>query len=410
MKVMIGQRLNLSRVAAGLSLRDLQARINNRVTAQAISKYERNESMPSSGVIIALAGALHVSVDYLAGEREIVLEAVEFRREVLTSRQEEARVEARVLQLLERYLTVEELLGLPSVTWDKPREAPWPVLADSAEAEHGARGLRTHWELGLDPVPNLIEVLEERGIKVLSMALRNIDGLAARVRRESGSVASVVVVNRRDWGERQRFTMAHELGHMVLDVAPNVDDEKAAHRFAGAFLMPAEALRAEIGRRRKSIGWSELFELKRIFGVSVQALTYRCKELGIFSNALFRRLFDDFSRRGWRSPPYREPHAMDGEEPRRFERLCLRALAEGAISDAKAAELLGTSVHALNRRMGGAAQPRVRPPSGVNAIACGAPSACIKDPGQARRQAGQARRQALDSSRPSLSEERPRLW
>ena len=352
MKVMVGQRLNLSRIAAGLSLRGLQARIDNRVTAQAISKYERNESMPSSGVLIALANALGVSVDYLASERGMVLEAVEFRRKLLTNRREEARVEARVLQLLERYLMVEELLDLPSVTWDKPREAPWPVLLDSAEAEHGARGLRAYWGLGLDPVSNLVELLEERGIKVLSVALTNIDGLTARVRRKNGSAASVVVVNRGDWGERQRFTIAHELGHMVLEVALKVDGEKAAHRFAGAFLMPAERLRAEIGRRRKSIGWSELFELKRIFGVSVQALTYRCKELGIFSNALFRRLFDEFTRRGWRSPPYQEPHAMDGEEPRRFERLCLRALAEGAISDAKAAELLGTTVHALNRRMG----------------------------------------------------------
>ena len=348
---MIGQRLNLSRTAAGLSLRELGARIDNRVTAQAISKYERNESMPSSDVLIALADALDVSVDYLVGDRAMVLEAVEFRRKKLTSRREEGRVEARVLQLLERYLTVEELLGLPSVTWDKPREAPWPVLLDPAEAEHGARGLRAHWGLGLDPIPNLVELLEERGIKVLSMDLTNIDGLTARVRREDGSAAFVVVVNRGDWGERQRFTIAHELGHMVLDVAPKVDGEKAAHRFAGAFLMPAETLRAEIGRRRKSMGWSELFDLKRILGVSVQALTYRCTDLSIFNKALFRRLFDEFSRRGWRNPPYREPHAMDGEEPRRFERLCLRALAEGAISEAKAAELLGTSVHALNRRM-----------------------------------------------------------
>lgn len=307
--------------------------------------------MPSSDVLIALADALDVSVDYLTSDRAMVLEAVEFRRKKLTSRREEGRVEARVLQLLERYLTVEELLGLPSVTWDKPREAPWPVLLDPTEAEHGARGLRAYWGLGLDPIPNLVELLEERGIKVLSMDLTNIDGLTARVRREDGSVAFVVVVNRRDWGERQRFTIAHELGHMVLDVAPKVDGEKAAHRFAGAFLMPAETLRAEIGRRRKSMGWSELFDLKRILGVSVQALTYRCKDLGIFNKTLFRLLFDEFSRRGWRSPPYREPHAMSSEEPKRFERLCLRALAEGAISEAKAADLLGISVHALNLRM-----------------------------------------------------------
>ena len=267
---MIGHRLRLSRSAAGLSLRQLQTRIDHRVSAQAISKYERNESMPSSGVLIALADALDVSVDYLAGDEDLVLEAVEFRKKRLTGKRQEARVEARVLHLLERYLMVEEILGLPSVAWDKPREAPWPVVRNLSEAEQSALGLRIHWGLGQDPIPNLVELLEERGIKVLAMDLLDIDGLTARVRRETGAPAAVVVVNRRDWGERQRFTVAHELGHMVLDVSPKLKEEKAAHRFAGAFLMPAETLRAEVGKHRKSMGWSELFELKRIFGVSVQ--------------------------------------------------------------------------------------------------------------------------------------------
>ena len=348
---MIGQRLRISRLASGLSLRDLMAKIDNRVTAQAISKYERNESMPSSGVLIALADALDVSVDYLAGDADMVLEAVDFRKKGRIGRRDEARIEAKVLHLLERYLTVEEILGLPSVAWDKPREAPWPVVRNLSEAEQGALGLRIHWGLGLDPIPNLVEPLEERGIKVLAMDLPDVDGLTARVRRERAAAASVIVVNRGDWGERQRFTVAHEIGHMVLDVFPKLNEEKAAHRFAGAFLMPAETIRAEIGKHRKSMGWGELFELKRVFGVSVQALTYRCKDLGIFSNNLFRSLFDEFARRGWRSPPYEEPYAMQGEKPGRFERLCYRALVEGAVSDAKAAELLGISVHELNQRV-----------------------------------------------------------
>ena len=58
---MIGQRVKIARSAAGLSLRDLESKIDNLVTAQAISKYERNESMPSSRVLIALADALGVS-------------------------------------------------------------------------------------------------------------------------------------------------------------------------------------------------------------------------------------------------------------------------------------------------------------------------------------------------------------
>ncbi len=347
---MIGKRVKLARSASGLSLRDLEERIGNRVTAQAIGKYERDESMPGSDVLIALADALDVSVDYLVGDQEIVLEAVEFRKKTITSRREESQVEAKVLHFLERYLMVEELLQLPSVEWHSPREAPYPVHAVS-EADHAARSLRDHWGLGNDPIPNLVELLEEQGIKVLAVDLTNIDGLTARVHRAGKATVPVIVVNRKEWGERQRFTLAHELGHLVMDVAAKVDEEKATHRFAGAFLMPAEALWAEIGKHRRAIGWEELFALKQLFGSSVQAITYRCKDLGIFSAATFRRLFNDFNRFGWRSPPYEEPYARKGEEPKRFERLTFRALAERAISEAKAAELLGISVQELNRRM-----------------------------------------------------------
>ena len=347
---MIGQRLKLARSAAGLSLRDLEVKIGNRVTAQAIGKYERNESMPGSGVLIALADALDVSVDYLVGDQEMVLEAVEFRKKTITSRREEAQVEAKVLHLLEQYLMIEELLHLPSVEWHSPREAPYPVRAVS-EADRAARSLRDHWGLGNDPIPNLVELLEEQGIKVLSVDLTSIDGLTARVRRAGKGPVPVIVVNGKEWRDRQRFTLAHELGHMVMDVAAKLDEEKAAHRFAGAFLMPADALWAEIGKHRTSIGWSELFALKQLFGTSVQAITYRCKDLGIFSATLFRRLFNDFNRLGWRSPPYKEPYAKKGEKPKRCERLTFRALAEGAISEAKAAELLNISVQDLNRRM-----------------------------------------------------------
>ncbi|MAM94927.1 XRE family transcriptional regulator [Parvibaculum sp.] len=348
---MIGQRLKLARAAAGLSLRGLEEKIGNRVTAQAIGKYERNESMPSSGVLIALASALDVSEDYLVGDQEMVLEGIEFRKKKITGKREEAQVEAQVLHLLERYLMIEELLHLPSVEWDRPREAPYPVRQSLGEADRAAASLRDHWGLGVDPIPNLVELLEEHGIKVLAIDLTNIDGLTARVRRSRKGAVPVIVVNGKDWGERQRFTLAHELGHMVMDVADGVDEEKAAHRFAGAFLMPADALWSEIGKHRTSISGKELIYLKRLFGVSIQAITYRCKDLGIFSEPLFRRLFQEFNRLGWRSPPYKEPEILKAEMPTRFKRLTFRALSEGAVSESKAAELLSVPLHALDALM-----------------------------------------------------------
>lgn len=351
---MIGRRLLLARTASGLSLRELADRIDNRVTAQAIGKYERDEMMPGSAALIALASALAVSVDYLLGEQELVLDGVEFRKKAITSRREEAQLEAAVLHLLERYLAVEEILGLRSVEWDRPRGAPYPVN-EAADADRAARSLRQAWNLGADPIPNLVELLEEQGIKVIALGLKldNVDGLKAQVRRPNREPSPVIVVNRGVWGERQRFTLAHELGHMVMDLAPGVNAEKAADRFAGAFLMPAEALWSEIGKHRTQVSLGELLRLKELFGASVQAIAYRCKDLGIIPEPLFRALFQAFKARGWRSPPYKEPGALRIEEPRRFERLCYRALAEGALSEAKTAELLGLSVRELNRRMDG---------------------------------------------------------
>jgi Zn-dependent peptidase ImmA (M78 family)/DNA-binding XRE family transcriptional regulator len=349
---MIGKRLKLARAAAGLSLRQLADRIENRVSAQQIGKYERDEDVPSSGVLIALSHALRVSVDYLVGDQEMVLEGVEFRKRQIASKKEEAQIEAQALHVIERYLLVEEILGLQSAEWDKPREAPFPVR-EIADAELAARSLREYWNLGIDPIPDVVELLEERGIKVVVVrSNEHIDGLAAQVRRSRCEPIPVIVICTGVHGERQRFNLAHELGHMIMDVQGDERfREKAALRFAGAFLMPAEALWSNVGRNRSSIGWSELFALKKLFGASVQAITYRCADLGIFPPALKAALFREYSRLGFRAGPEYEPQQLAEEKPERFDRLCYRALAENAISEAKAAELLNITVHELNRRM-----------------------------------------------------------
>lgn len=349
---MIGRKLKVGRAAAGLSLRELAGKIDGLVTAQAIGKYERDEDMPSSRVLMALASALKVTEDYLLSDDELVLEGVEFRKKAGSSSREEATIEAQTIHLLERYLAVEDLLHMRSVDWEQPRSAPYPVM-DVRDAEDAARSVREDWGLGNDPIPKLAELLEERGIKILSLDLNDIDGLAAKVRRKDRQAARVIVVKRSTWSERKRFNLAHELGHMVIAAGPGVDEEKAAHRFAGAFLMPADALRAEVGATRSSISLGELVVLKGRYGASIQAIAYRCKDLGIINQVAFGRLFRIFTQRGWRTAPFEEPGRMlpEMEEPKRFERLCYRALAEHAISESRAAELLGISVRELDARL-----------------------------------------------------------
>ena len=349
---MFSERLKLARKRSGLSLRALSSRIGGIVSAQAIGKYERGAMMSSSTVAIALATALDVSMSYLLSPSNVSLASVEFRKLASTSARERAAVEGEVLDHVDRYLQVEELLGVASSMREEPSGAPYGI--DTVEdAEPAALSVRLAWNLGSDPILDMTELLEERGIKVLKLPLpRSVDGLTCYVRRVDGADVPVVVCSTAKSIERQRFTIAHELGHMVLDIPPGVPEEKACHRFAGAFLAPQEELMREVGRRRFNFGFGELIELKRMFGISAAALVMRMRDLGIITEATGVGIFRGIGR-SWRRD---EPCPLERtESPRRFRRLCLRALAEQEISESKAAELLRLRVSEIERVMAGAA-------------------------------------------------------
>ena len=344
---MIGERLKLARSAAGLSLRELESLLAGLVSAQAIGKYERNEMMPGSEVLIGLARALDVSEDYLLREASAELIGVEFRKQHLPSAKDRTRVEAQVLSAVERYLEVEDLLAVEP-DWKLPKGFPWPIHSPE-DAEAAADALRHVWKLGVDPIPNLTEFLEEKGVKIVACALENrISGVNAKVKREGAGEVQAIVLNSTHPGERQRFTLAHELGHLVLKASSHELIEDACNRFAGALLMPGEVLKREMGAQRSEISIRELFLLKSTFGVSAQAVAYRCADLGIINAALKKSVFLVFGKRGWRKA---EPNPIPAEKPSRFQRLCLRALSECAISESKAAELLAVTPRQLRESL-----------------------------------------------------------
>jgi Zn-dependent peptidase ImmA (M78 family) len=122
-----------------------------------------------------------------------------------------------------------------------------------------------------------------------------------------------------------------------------VDVEKAAYRFAGAFLVPEDAARSELGQNRHTLDFFELHLLKHKYGLSMQGWVYRAKDLRIISEAAAKRLFMHFRKMGWHR---REPgDQLDPEKPERMKRLLMRALAEDMISRTRASELLGMPLH-----------------------------------------------------------------
>ena len=319
-----------------------------------MGKYERDEMMPSSTVLIALAKALNVSPDYLLSKREVALSDVDFRRHSAAGEKEQCAVEAIVLDYAERYLQLEELLPDAAIKWQAPDDQEF-FIRQPEDAEAAAQRLRSIWELGIGPINSMMELLEDKGVKIVTIPLPEaISGSKAFAKQGSADAAALMVVNSNHNGERQRFTLAHELGHLVLrfdEPLVSKQQEKAADRFAGAFLITQELLRKHVGKYRTAIQMPELLYLKRIFRVSVAALVVRCAQLGIITQAAYVRLWSFLKAHGMTDSGATEPQPLPPEQPTRMKRLCLRGLAEGLVSESKAMALLRLSRKQLEHEL-----------------------------------------------------------
>jgi Zn-dependent peptidase ImmA (M78 family)/DNA-binding XRE family transcriptional regulator len=306
------------------------------VSAMAISKYEHDQDVPGSAVLLRLGRALRVKVEYFFRPFNVRLSAPAYRRRQSLPDQQRESIVARVQEWVERYIEIEGLLNLEERA-DLPPSYPVRSFEDAEEA---ARSLREYWKIGEDPIEGLLDLLEDRGIKV-----GLVDGPEAfdALTLWANETLPIIAIKRGMTGDRQRFCLAHELGHLVMEIDDGIDDkgvEKLAHRFAAAFLVPAPAVKAELGERRQRLDLYELHLLKHKYGLSMQAWIFRAKDQDILSEQASGRLFREFSRKGWRKV---EPgDQLQAEEPQRFKRLVVRALTEDMISDSRASEILGT--------------------------------------------------------------------
>jgi Zn-dependent peptidase ImmA (M78 family) len=171
---------------------------------------------------------------------------------------------------------------------------------------------------------------------------KSFDGISALAYANDTQLKAAAVVSKNHIpGERQRLNLAHELGHIVLDIAPNLDEERVAFRFGGAFLAPKDSVLNIVGSRREHFQPRELFILKKIFGISIQALLFRLRDLDIISQTSFSNWYRLINKNNWKK---NEPMPMEEETSHWFEKNVLHAFSEGLISSDEAARLLGENI------------------------------------------------------------------
>jgi Zn-dependent peptidase ImmA (M78 family)/transcriptional regulator with XRE-family HTH domain len=316
-----GARLTLARRLAGLRKSDLAAAVG--MSATAVAGWESGAKRPSPATVQRLALSLGVDPLFFAARAPaspLPPATPHFRSLRSTSRL------ARDQALAYGQLAVDIATSLGRhIACPAPQVPRVPVIADARGGDgpqRAAAAVREAWAMPPGPAGHLIRLLEGHGVLVVFGPER-----AASVDAYSCDSwpRPVVVLNpvTRDY-YRQRFDVAHELGHLVMHAGSEPGGqiaEEQANLFAAELLMPASAIRPELPAAMGPAAWHALAQLKEHWGVSIQALLYRARQLGRLPDVSYRNAMSTLTARGWRSrepgtvsvleQPSMLPHAVD---------------------------------------------------------------------------------------------------
>lgn len=341
MKALFAERFKSARLMKGFSLQDLADALENQLSRQALHRYEKGEVLPDSEKIMQLSKALGVTPDYFFRSTQVELGEIEYRKLAKMPQKEAAVIKEKTKEYLSRYLELEDILGLPHA-FENPLQ-DFEAVTTYEQVNRAAELLRAEWELGKGAIFNVVELLEDKHIKVVKLDVADdFDGLQTYV---NGHIPVLAYnLNKANKTDRIRFTLLHELGHLLLNFSEITERQKESlcHQFAGAMLLPEATLKNELGEHRSKISSLELANIKKQYGISMQAIIMRAKDCGIINEHYTKQLFFLFKQMNWKVD---EPFEYEGvEQSNRFEQLLFRALIEDQISMSKAAALNNQSL------------------------------------------------------------------
>ena len=293
-----GTRLALARHLAGMRKSELANNIDR--SPSAVTAWEAGAKQPTAANIAELAIGLKVDPWFFAVRGEDVTTinvAPHFRSLRSTSQvlRDQALAYGQIAVDVASAIEVHAEFPTPQVP--EFHVEPGDIVGPDSAARH----VREAWDLDPGPAGHQVRLLETHGVLVVFSPPG-----AAAIDAYSFAAADrpTVVLNpiKKDY-YRQRFDVAHELGHLVMhsEAEPGskaIEDQ--AHRFASEFLMPAEEVHDLLPTAMGRSAWTTLFRLKEHWGVSVSALLFRARQLGRLSDVSYRNAMIRMSQQGWR--------------------------------------------------------------------------------------------------------------
>lgn len=337
------KRLVLARELNGIAKSTLAEQIE--CTPSAISQFESG-LRPDPNTLYKIALALGVPVSFFTAPpkvKKIVSENCHYRSLRSTGIKERRRLQARGTLIHELVNWLDQ-----KVEWQEEQVSGLSkVIKSNEDIELLANNIRRTWGLGLGPISNLLLLLENKGIliTVIPSVSNKVDAFSTW----SQNLPLIFLVDDKKSASRRRFDAAHEFGHLVMhaDASPGDKDlEREANRFAGALLLPREAFSREFPKR---INWDVLFDLKKRWKVSLQAILRRALDLELISDSTYKRGMIFMAQKGFRKE---EPFESEIEQPKLLNRIVSYTQEEFGYSNEYFAKSLGINTMMLRDLLG----------------------------------------------------------
>jgi Zn-dependent peptidase ImmA (M78 family) len=345
----IAQRLNQSELAEAVG-----------VSRQAISSYELGVKSPEPATMRAIGQQLDQPISFFTREAPATFgpaSANFFRKLGPDTKRRNLACEVYANWLSQTAYAFDHLVNYPEPDLPSFEPALGARRYTDEEIESAAEAVRQHFGLGLGPITNVVRLLETWGIIVcrVEIAGQNIDAFSFW----RGPRPFVFLASDKNSAARSRFDAAHELGHLVLhrwvgveeieDKAALKEIEGEADRFAGAFLLPRKSFPNEVYSPRLMA----FVDLKRRWRVAIQAMIYRCKDLGIFDEHQVTNLYKQISFKGWRrAEPLDGPNGLALEQPLLLSKVAELVLTNGRLQADELQTTLGLSAAWIERLIG----------------------------------------------------------
>ncbi len=332
---LIPSRLRDARRAMRFTQEDLGSRAS--VTRQAISAFESGSKSPDPDTFALITEALRQPPSYFTTEDGPTFGnfGTRFFRKAgpdTIRRNDACTVLGGWLAQSARYL--DAYINYPAVDVPRAHAKAASGRYEQDEIEEIAASCRTQWGLGLGPISNVLALIESKGVVICKYEMpgENVDAFSFW----NGEKPFIFMASEKEAGVRIRFDAAHELGHLILHrwiEAEEIADPKIlkaiegeADRFAGAFLLPRKSFPNEVYTARLDA----FLELKRRWLTSIQAMIYRCRDLGVIDDDQFTNLYKQISFRKWRKKePLDDPKSIRLERPNMLSRAALMIIESG---------------------------------------------------------------------------------